>query len=75
MDRGAEAEVVAVVTNQHYVLKKGYTIVKCRGQQAVKDGQKLEDAMAEEVDFFKNHEHFGLVACFLSLSMCLMIVP
>ncbi len=63
VDRGAEGDVLAVVNNQRVVLKKGYTIVKCRGQQAIKDGKTLEEAMDEEMDFFKDHEHFGWVFC------------
>ena len=59
MDRGAEGEVLAILNNQRVALKKGYTIVKCRGQQAIKDGQALDKAMADEMEFFEHHEHFG----------------
>ena len=61
VDRGAEAEVLAVVKNERYMLKKGYTIIKCRGQQAINAKQSLAEATEEEITFFQTHDHFGFV--------------
>ena len=61
MDPGSEGELKAVVSNKRYPLKKGYTVVKCRGQQAIDNGQSLSEAMEEETAFFEHHKTLGCV--------------
>ncbi|KAM8976976.1 interferon-induced GTP-binding protein Mx1 [Pelodytes ibericus] len=59
VDRGTEPDVVNVVRNQVYNLKKGFMIVKCRGQLEIQDKLTLEDALEREMSFFEEHEHFS----------------
>ncbi|XP_068126850.1 interferon-induced GTP-binding protein Mx2-like isoform X2 [Hyperolius riggenbachi] len=59
VDKGTEPEVVSVMRNQVYVLKKGYMIVKCRGQSEIQNNISLEDALNNERVFFETHEHFN----------------
>ncbi|XP_077335984.1 interferon-induced GTP-binding protein Mx2-like isoform X2 [Lithobates pipiens] len=61
VDRGAENDVVGVVRNQVYMLKKGYTIVKCRGQSEILNRVSLEDAINNERAFFENHQFFRVL--------------
>ena len=61
IDRGTESELIAVVTNQRMPLVKGYTVVKCRGQESITHGQTLNDALQAEQNFFKDAEHFRSV--------------
>ena len=58
MDKGTEFEAMAIVTNQRHKLRKGYTLVKCRGQQDIKDGKELKNALLDEQAFFEGNEHF-----------------
>ncbi|XP_068122128.1 interferon-induced GTP-binding protein Mx3-like isoform X2 [Hyperolius riggenbachi] len=59
VDKGAEADIVSVVRNLVYSLKKGYMIVKCRGQSEIHTNISLDDAIKNEQAFFENHEHFS----------------
>ncbi|XP_071108236.1 interferon-induced GTP-binding protein Mx-like [Haliotis cracherodii] len=59
LDKGAETGVVRILNNMEFTLSKGYIIVKCRGQQAISDGQTLKQALQVEEDFFKSHRHFS----------------
>ncbi|KAG9467851.1 hypothetical protein GDO78_014177, partial [Eleutherodactylus coqui] len=59
VDKGSELDVVSVVQNQVCTLKKGYMIVKCRGQNEIQNNIFLEDTLLNERAFFENHEHFG----------------
>uniref|UniRef100_A0A8C5LYS6 Interferon-induced GTP-binding protein Mx n=1 Tax=Leptobrachium leishanense TaxID=445787 RepID=A0A8C5LYS6_9ANUR len=61
VDRGTENNVVDVVLNHVYELKKGYMIVKCRGQQEIQDKITLEEALKKEKIFFEEHEHFSFL--------------
>lgn len=61
VDRGAEDKVVDVVRNLVYHLKKGYMIVKCRGQQDIQDQLSLTEALQNEQVFFKEHPHFRVL--------------
>ncbi|XP_072254420.1 interferon-induced GTP-binding protein Mx-like [Pyxicephalus adspersus] len=61
VDKGSEKEVVSVVKNLAYPLKKGYMIVKCRGQSEIQNNLSLEDAINNEKTFFENHEHFRVL--------------
>ncbi|XP_064595685.1 interferon-induced GTP-binding protein Mx-like [Liolophura sinensis] len=58
IDKGAEAQVLRAVNNQVIHLKKGYTMVKCRGQAAVDKKQTLQEAIQDEKDFFEYHDKF-----------------
>ncbi|XP_048248476.1 interferon-induced GTP-binding protein Mx-like [Haliotis rufescens] len=59
LDKGAESGVVRILNNKEFTLSKGYIIVKCRGQEAISDGQSLKQALEVEEDFFKSHRHFS----------------
>ncbi|XP_052597302.1 interferon-induced GTP-binding protein Mx2-like [Peromyscus californicus insignis] len=61
VDRGTEDKVVDVVRNLVYHLKKGYMIVKCRGQQDIQEKLSLTVALEKEQAFFKEHPHFSVL--------------
>ncbi|XP_018412948.1 PREDICTED: interferon-induced GTP-binding protein Mx-like [Nanorana parkeri] len=61
VDKGAEKEVVGVVRNLVYPLKKGYRIVKCRGQSEIQNNLSLQDAINNERAFFENQEEFRVL--------------
>lgn len=58
MDRGTEDKVVDVVRNLVCHLKKGYMIVKCRGQQDIQDQLSLAEALKKERAFFEDNPYF-----------------
>lgn len=58
VDRGTEDKVVDVVRNLVCHLKKGYMIVKCRGQQDIQEQLSLAEALQKEQAFFSDHPHF-----------------
>ncbi|KAJ8246757.1 hypothetical protein GJAV_G00255060 [Gymnothorax javanicus] len=58
VDKGAEKNVVNTVNNLTVPLKKGYMIVKCRGQQDLNDNLTLEKAILNERIFFQDHPYF-----------------
>lgn len=58
VDKGTEKNVVNVAQNLTYRLKKGYMIVKCRGQQDITDKQSLAEATKKEMMFFQAHPYF-----------------
>ncbi|XP_049641382.1 interferon-induced GTP-binding protein Mx1 [Suncus etruscus] len=58
VDKGTEEKVVDVVHNLVYELKKGYLIVKCRGQQDIQNQLSLAEALQKEEQFFQDHPHF-----------------
>lgn len=64
VDKGAEEGVVDVVRNLVIHLKKGYMIVRCRGQQEITDRVTLTEATEREKAFFHDHAHFELVTYF-----------
>ncbi|XP_043928897.1 interferon-induced GTP-binding protein Mx3-like [Protopterus annectens] len=59
VDKGAEQNIVDVVNNMVIHLKKGYMIVKCRGQQDINENLTLAEATDKELSFFENHSHFS----------------
>ncbi|XP_033002950.1 interferon-induced GTP-binding protein Mx2-like [Lacerta agilis] len=61
MDRGTEVTVVNIVRNQVIPLKKGYMIVKCRGQQDIQSNMTLASAIKEERAFFEKHKCFSIL--------------
>ena len=58
VDRGTEDKVVDVAQNLVCHLKKGYMVVKCRGQQDIQDQLSLAEALEKERVFFEDHPHF-----------------
>lgn len=58
VDKGTEDKVVDVVRNLVCHLKKGYMIVKCRGQQDIQEQLSLAEALQKEQVFFSDHPHF-----------------
>ncbi|EHA98071.1 Interferon-induced GTP-binding protein Mx2, partial [Heterocephalus glaber] len=61
VDRGTEDKVVDVVKNLVCHLKKGYMIVKCRGQQDIQERLSLAEALQKEQAFFEDHPHFRVL--------------
>ncbi|KAM3910191.1 interferon-induced GTP-binding protein Mx2-like [Leptodactylus fuscus] len=61
VDKGSELDVIGVVRNLVYTLKKGYMIVKCRGQSEIQNKISLEKALDNEKNFFQNHKHFRVL--------------
>ncbi|XP_072825550.1 interferon-induced GTP-binding protein Mx1 [Vicugna pacos] len=58
VDKGTEDKVVDVVRNLVFHLKKGYMVVKCRGQQDIQARLSLAKALQREQAFFEDHTHF-----------------
>ncbi|XP_038657390.1 interferon-induced GTP-binding protein Mx3-like isoform X2 [Scyliorhinus canicula] len=58
VDKGTETNVVDIVRNIVVELRKGYMIVKCRGQKDINDKLTLDDAIRKEKAFFEDHEQF-----------------
>ncbi|KAG3284010.1 interferon-induced GTP-binding protein Mx1, transcript variant X1 [Ictidomys tridecemlineatus] len=58
VDKGTEDTVVDVVRNLVCHLKKGYMIVKCRGQQDIQSRLSLAEALQKEKAFFEDHPQF-----------------
>ncbi|NXA35767.1 MX protein, partial [Eudromia elegans] len=61
VDKGTEESIVNIVRNQIVPLKKGYMIVKCRGQQDIHNNLTLASAIQQEKDFFETHKHFRYI--------------
>ncbi|XP_057900867.1 interferon-induced GTP-binding protein Mx-like [Melospiza georgiana] len=58
VDKGTEEAIVKILQNRVIPLKKGYMIVKCRGQQDIHNKLTLAAAIQQEKHFFENHTHF-----------------
>lgn len=58
VDKGSEKSVMNVLQNLTFPLKKGYMIVKCRGQQEIMNNLSLAEATRKELMFFQSHPHF-----------------
>ncbi|NWY57659.1 MX protein, partial [Chionis minor] len=61
VDRGTEESIINIIRNLVVPLKKGYMIVKCRGQQDIHDKLALTAAIQQERRFFENHKYFSLL--------------
>ncbi|XP_075952230.1 interferon-induced GTP-binding protein Mx-like [Anarhichas minor] len=59
VDKGTEESVVEIVRNEVIHLKKGYMIVKCRGQKEITERVSLTEAIEREKAFFSDHVHFN----------------
>lgn len=57
VDKGTEETVVDIVHNEVIPLKKGYMIVRCRGQKEIMEKVSLSEATEREKAFFKDHVH------------------
>ncbi|XP_060926110.1 interferon-induced GTP-binding protein Mx-like [Limanda limanda] len=58
VDKGSEESVIDIVHNEVIPLKKGYMIVRCRGQQEITDKVSLMEALEREKTFFTEHAYF-----------------
>ncbi|XP_015490217.1 interferon-induced GTP-binding protein Mx-like isoform X1 [Parus major] len=58
VDRGTEEAIVNILQNRVIPLKKGYMIVRCRGQQDIHNKLTLAAAIQQERSFFENHKYF-----------------
>uniref|UniRef100_A0A3Q3NHL7 Interferon-induced GTP-binding protein Mx n=1 Tax=Labrus bergylta TaxID=56723 RepID=A0A3Q3NHL7_9LABR len=61
VDKGTEGTVLDVVHNDVIPLKKGYMIVRCRGQKEITDQVSLPEAIEREKAFFEDHLHFQIL--------------
>ncbi|NXK93571.1 MX protein, partial [Formicarius rufipectus] len=59
VDRGTEDSIIRIMQNRVIPLKKGYMIVKCRGQQDIHNKLTLAAAIQQERNFFASHRHFS----------------
>ncbi|KAI4877134.1 hypothetical protein NFI96_026488, partial [Prochilodus magdalenae] len=59
VDKGAEADILQIMQGKTVPLKKGYTIVRCRGQSDINENLSLAEATRLEMEFFRNHSHFS----------------
>uniref|UniRef100_A0A8C2Z1V4 Interferon-induced GTP-binding protein Mx n=2 Tax=Cyclopterus lumpus TaxID=8103 RepID=A0A8C2Z1V4_CYCLU len=59
VDKGTEESVVEIVHNEVIHLKKGYMIVRCRGQKEITERVSLTEATEREKAFFNDHLHFN----------------
>ncbi|XP_072708285.1 interferon-induced GTP-binding protein Mx-like [Ciconia boyciana] len=61
VDRGTEESIVNIIRNRVIPLKKGYMIVKCRGQQDIQSKLSLATAIQQERKFFETHKYFSIL--------------
>ncbi|NXM72084.1 MX protein, partial [Serilophus lunatus] len=61
VDRGTEESIIKIMRNRVIPLKKGYMIVKCRGQQDIHNKLTLASAIQQERNFFESHRHFSIL--------------
>ncbi|CAM4734634.1 unnamed protein product [Leuciscus chuanchicus] len=59
VDKGAEADILQVLQGKVVPLKKGFTIVRCRGQSDINENVSLAEATKQEKEFFASHMHFS----------------
>ncbi|KFW09974.1 Interferon-induced GTP-binding protein Mx, partial [Fulmarus glacialis] len=61
VDRGTEESIIKIIRNLVVPLKKGYMVVKCRGQQDIHNKLALATAIQQERKFFETHKHFSIL--------------
>ncbi|KGL98334.1 Interferon-induced GTP-binding protein Mx, partial [Charadrius vociferus] len=61
VDRGTEESIINIIRNLVVPLRKGYMIVKCRGQQDIHNRLALAAAIEQERKFFESHKHFSVL--------------
>ncbi|KAF4075104.1 hypothetical protein AMELA_G00230810 [Ameiurus melas] len=59
VDKGAEADILQVMQGKVVPLKKGYIMVRCRGQSDINENISLAEATRQETEFFRSHNHFS----------------
>lgn len=74
IDKGAEADVLQVLQGKVVPLKKGYTIVRCRGQSDINENVSLAEATRQEKEFFASHTHFGYYVAFNLVDIQLSVI-
>lgn len=58
IDKGNEESVLKILRNEVVPLKKGYTLIKCRGHQALQNNESLQKTLEKEKKFFTTHAIF-----------------
>uniref|UniRef100_A0A8B9DNG1 MX dynamin like GTPase 2 n=1 Tax=Anser cygnoides TaxID=8845 RepID=A0A8B9DNG1_ANSCY len=61
VDIGTEESIISIVQNEVIPLRKGYMIVKCRGQRDIHNKLTLASAIQQERQFFKTHKYFSIL--------------
>ncbi|NXS70567.1 MX protein, partial [Pandion haliaetus] len=61
VDKGTEESIINIIRNLVIPLKKGYMIVKCRGQQDIHNKVALAAAIHQERKFFETHKYFSVL--------------
>ncbi|NWX37158.1 MX protein, partial [Notiomystis cincta] len=61
MDRGTEDVIINILQNRVIPLKKGYMVVKCRGQQDIHNKVTLAAAIQQERHFFESNKYFRAI--------------
>ncbi|NXC49522.1 MX protein, partial [Penelope pileata] len=61
VDKGTEDAIIKIVRNEVIPLRKGYMIVKCRGQQDIHNKLSLASAIQQERKFFEIHKEFSIL--------------
>ncbi|XP_021261601.1 interferon-induced GTP-binding protein Mx-like [Numida meleagris] len=61
VDKGTEETILKIMRNEVIPLRKGYMIVKCRGQQDIYNELSLASAIQQERQFFEIHKHFSIL--------------
>lgn len=56
MDEGTDAS--EALSNKLIPLKLGYSAVKCRSQQDLKNGLSVAESLMEEQNYFRTHEKY-----------------
>ncbi|XP_012691021.2 myxovirus (influenza virus) resistance G isoform X2 [Clupea harengus] len=59
VDHGTEKNILEIVHNEVIPLRKGYIVVKCRGQQQIQERVPLAEATKMERDFFRQNKYFS----------------
>ncbi|XP_030634837.1 interferon-induced GTP-binding protein Mx-like [Chanos chanos] len=59
VDKGAETDILQIIEGKVVPLKKGYIMVRCRGQSDINEQISLEEATRLETEFFRSHSHFS----------------
>ncbi|NWS66465.1 MX protein, partial [Crotophaga sulcirostris] len=61
VDKGTEEVIINITRNLVIPLKRGYMIVKCRGQQDIHNNLALAAAIQQERKFFETHNCFSVL--------------
>nr|P33238.1 RecName: Full=Interferon-induced GTP-binding protein Mx; AltName: Full=Interferon-inducible Mx protein [Anas platyrhynchos]CAA79731.1 Mx protein [Anas platyrhynchos] len=61
VDIGTEEYIISIVQNEVIPLRKGYMVVKCRGQRDIHNKLTLASAIHQERQFFETHKCFSIL--------------